>query len=208
MRVKRTISSKAKLTLCYRSQHSVQVDKIVTKGTILPSLIGSFNNANLLCNAPRSHCNQSGVRTAFPHSHWRHARLHSLGLYWWRRQEAAEGSSSSSSRLWRRVSRFHMHGTKRQDFTDEVTRSNVHPSRSSASSTTVLLRYLTVFFLSSHHKLQSNWGKTWGKMNTSVREARSMHVCAAAWTQKVFSSLLKEKVLAFVGVCVAQDKLL
>lgn len=61
---------------------------------------------------------------------------------WWK-QGAAAGSSSS--RLWRRVSLSLMHGTKRRDFTDEVICSNVEPSHSSASETTVLLRYLSLF---------------------------------------------------------------
>ncbi len=137
-----------------------RLTKFVTKETITSPVIGWFDNANLLGNAPCPRRNQSGVRTAFPHSHWRHARSHCLGLLLVEAGSSGGAVSfssfssfffffffcSSTAALWRRVSLFHMHGTKRLDFTDELTCSNVDPSRSSASATTVLLRYLIAFF--------------------------------------------------------------
>ena len=62
---------------------------------------------------------------------------------------AAERRGSSSTRLWRRVTLLYMHGTKRRDFTDEVTCSDVDPSRSSASETTVLQKVFNCFSIPS-----------------------------------------------------------
>lgn len=61
-----------------------------------------------------------------------------------------------------------MHGTKRQDFTDEVTRSNVDPSRSSASTTTILPRYGNV----SLFKLLNNWSENAGRNESICAQSR------------------------------------
>lgn len=93
-----------------------------------------------------------------------------------------------------------MHRTKRRDFTDEVRSPNVDPSGSSASGTTVLLRYFNCFLypaLLTNCRIFAAKKYEWKVEEASVRETR---------TQKVVKSLRSEIVGPFLS-CAVEDKL-
>lgn len=97
---------------------------------------------------------------------------------WWRRQGEQRRDSPSSRRKpsWRRVALVHMHRTKRRDFTDEVRSPNVDPSGSSASGTTVLLRYFNCFLypaLLTNCRIFAGKKYEWKVEEASVRETRT-----------------------------------
>lgn len=98
-----------------------------------------------------------------------------------------------------------MHGTKRRDFTDEVRSPNVDPSGSSASGTTVLLRYFNCFFFT-----QLAWLTAGYLLGEKIRVEGRRSICAGDKNSYLNSE--SRKVIAqwnswALLSCAAEDKL-
>lgn len=135
-------------------------------------------------NAPSVYSSQSGASTGFPHSHWRYARSLCLGLL----VDAGKGLSSSLDYGHEFCSSCME--VKRLDFTDEVTRSHVDPSCSFSSATTVLLRFVNVFYASLLTAKQF-WAKMLGgeaslREEEKQKEGKTRKVLGSPWNESVF----------------------